>query len=40
MPINILSLFDWISCGQIALNNIWIRDFNYSEQIEYDLIIF
>ena len=26
---NILSLFDWMSCGQQALNNLWIKDYTY-----------
>ena len=26
---NILSLFDWMSCWQIALNNLWIKDYTY-----------
>ena len=25
----ILSLFDWMSCAQIALNRIWIKDYTY-----------
>ena len=25
----ILSLFDWMSCAQIALNRIWIKDYIY-----------
>ena len=25
----ILSLFDWMSCGQIAINNLQIKDYNY-----------
>jgi len=32
---NILSLFDWISCGQRALSNLWIKiDNYYSSEIE------
>lgn len=25
----ILSLFDWMSCGQIAINKMWIKDYEY-----------
>lgn len=27
--LNILSLFDWMSCGQIALNRLWISNYRY-----------
>jgi DNA-cytosine methyltransferase len=29
MTLNILSLFDWMSCGQIAINKLWIKDYEY-----------
>lgn len=27
--IKILSLFDWMSCGQIAINRLWIKEYEY-----------
>ena len=34
-PLKILSLFDWMSCGQQAITNLWIKDYiYYSSEID------